>query len=118
MKKIDLLNFGKKFTKETPITEIRISIYGFKAESIKIKTDFSNFFEKLSNLKVRVFLINFPEACVSDLKSDKQDMDYINIQCGDRKILAYLKKLLNKDKVFKSHFIDYQQIVLTIGECK
>ena len=113
MKKIDLLNFGKKFTKETPITEIRISIYGFKAESIKIKTDFSNFFEKLSNLKVRVFLINFPEACVSDLKSDKQDMDYINIKCNDKKVLSYLKKSLTKDEIFKSHFIDYEYVVLT-----
>jgi len=118
MKKNYLLNFRKKFAKETPLIEVRISIFGFKAESIKIKTNFSNFFEKLSNLKVRVFLINFPEACVSDLKSGKQDMDYISIKCGNKKVLAYLKKLLTKDEIFKSHFVDYQQIILTTGEYK
>jgi hypothetical protein len=115
MKKTDLLNF-KRFTKKISLTEIRISIYGFKAESTKIKADFCNFFEKLSNLKVRVFLINFPEACVSDLKSGEQDMDYITIKCGNKKVLIYLKKLLTTDEIFKSHFIDYQQVVfLTTG---
>ena len=113
MKKIDLSKFREKFTKETFLTEIRISIFGFKAESIKIKIDFSNFFKKFNNQKVRVFLINFSETCVSDLKSGKQDMDYINIKCNDKKVLAYLKKSLTKDEIFKSHFIDYEYVVLT-----
>ena len=111
MKKTALLNFGK-FKKEAVPIEIRISIFGFKAESIKIRDDFCNFFEKLSNLKVRVFLINFSETCVSDLKSGKQDMDYINIKCNDKKVLAYLKKLLTQNEIFKSHLIDFQQFIL------
>ena len=111
MKKIALLNFGK-FAKKTSPIEVRIYIYGFKAESVKIENDFYNFLKKLNNQKIRVFLIN-SEDRVSDLNLGKKDMDYIRISCNNKKVLADLKKLLITDEVFRSHFIDFQQVALT-----
>ena len=102
---------GKFKKANQPKTELRISLYGFRAELPRIKDELTNFFKKHAPLKVRVLLINLPEAGVFDLGSDKQDIDYITIKYSDKKILPILKKMLSKDENLSKHLVDYQQLV-------
>jgi|GEM_PF-1991933 len=106
-------------------TDIRISLYGFRAESSQVENQFRMFFQKHASIKIpkfrafntadtfklRAFLINFPDARVSDLGSDRRDMDYITIKCSNKKVLDAINKMLAKDEILGKHFIDYQQPV-------
>lgn len=93
-----------------PLIKVVVTTYGFKGEYNQIKSDFRAFFQKHKSLnKIHAILINFPDARVSDLMTDNDDLDHITIKCSDKKVLAFLQEELLKDAKLKEHLIDYQR---------
>lgn len=98
----------KKLMKKS-LPEVRIYIYGFRAGSTQIESEIKKLIREHDSLKSRAFLINVPDAQVSDLSSDSRNMAYITVVCSDKKTLASFKNLLTKDSSLKQLFFDFQQ---------
>ena len=90
--------------------ELRISIYGVKGEWHKVESYFYDLSQDhLKPLNVHALLINHPDSRVSDLGSNKREISYIIIKCGDGDILETVKGILSKDKILSGYSIDYQK---------
>jgi hypothetical protein len=109
-------SFKKRFAK--PLPKVIVTTYGFKGEFSQIKAEFRDFFQKHKSLKVQAKLVNFPDAKVSDLITDSDDLDYITIKCSDKKVLEFLQEELSKNDKLKDHFIDYQRPVSFVASKK
>ena len=96
------------------LAEVRITLYGFRAEENEIEADFRNFFTSLHKINCRVFSINLPDAKVINLMADNTtDMDYITLKCDDAKVLDRIKKAIAVNPNLSRHFIDFQKVSLS-----
>ncbi|HRY63687.1 MAG TPA: hypothetical protein P5267_03755 [Patescibacteria group bacterium] len=94
-------------------SEVRIILYGFRAETHKIVADFNRFFAANPALSCRVLVLNFSDARVADLDGDNNDVDYIVIKCNKAKTLKKIEIALSCDAELKKHLIDFQSVVFT-----
>ncbi|MEI7620385.1 MAG: hypothetical protein WCJ57_02345 [Candidatus Falkowbacteria bacterium] len=76
---------------------------------MKIEGEIRQVIKDHGTLKSRAFLINLPDAQVSDLSSDSRNLAYITVICSDKKTLTSFKNLLIKDSSLKKLFFDFQQ---------